>query len=85
MAPSAVIFDLDDTLIASDRARTRTLRQLLGPNADFGRTKTVAQECWESYQRGECTWDEQRRRRWTAMGIAEDLALSIVKQSLRFE
>jgi HAD superfamily hydrolase (TIGR01509 family) len=74
MPPSAVVFDLDDTLIASDRARIRTLRQLLGPDADLRRAMAVSKECWDSYQRGDCSWDEQRRRRWTAIGIPEERA-----------
>ena len=68
MPVSAAIFDLDDTLIASDRARMRKLRDLLGPGADLRRARAIAQECWDAYQRGESSWDEQRRRRWTAIG-----------------
>ncbi|MBO0702982.1 MAG: HAD family hydrolase [Candidatus Dormibacteraeota bacterium] len=77
MAPIAAVFDLDDTLIASDRARLRKLRQLLGPGVDLHRVQEVARECWEAYQRGDCTWDEQRRRRWTAIGIPEERALEV--------
>jgi HAD superfamily hydrolase (TIGR01509 family) len=74
---AAAVFDLDDTLIASDRARVRKLRSLLGPGVDLRRVRAVAQECWESYQRGECSWDEQRRRRWTGIGVAHERAIEI--------
>lgn len=74
MPIAAVVFDLDDTLIASDRARMRKLRELLGPGADLRRARAVAEECFESYQRGEVSWEEQRRRRWTAIGVRDDRA-----------
>lgn len=77
IALSCVVFDLDDTLIASDRARSRKLRELLGPGADLRRVRAVAQECWEAYQRGECSWEQQRRRRWTAIGVPDDRALEV--------
>ena len=77
MTPAAAVFDLDDTLIASDRARMRKLRALLGPDADLRRVRAVAQECWDSHQRGECSWDEQRCRRWTAIGVPEERAIAV--------
>src|SRR6266481_4089939 len=80
MVPTAVVFDLDDTLLASDRARTRALRQMLGPNADLHWARAVAQECWDAYQRGDCSWDEQRRRRWIAVGVPEERAIEIDDQ-----
>src|SRR5215470_6465830 len=77
MLPLAVVFDLDDTLIASDRARIRKLRELLGRGADLRQAMAVAMEWWNAYQRGECSWDEQRRQRWIAIGIPEDKAIAI--------
>lgn len=70
-------FDLDGTLIASDRARIRKLRELLGPGVKMRDVRAIAQECWEAYQRGECSWDEQRRRRWTGVGVPEERALQV--------
>jgi FMN phosphatase YigB (HAD superfamily) len=39
---AAVVFDLDDTLVASNRARMRKLRELHGPRADLRRARAVA-------------------------------------------
>jgi HAD superfamily hydrolase (TIGR01509 family) len=73
----AVVFDLDDTLIASERARMRKLGALLGPGADLRRVRAIAEECWAAYQRGDCSWAEQRRRRWTAIGVLESRAVEL--------
>jgi len=52
----------------------RKLGALLGPGADLRRARAIADECWAAYQRGDCSWDEQRRRRWTALGVLESRA-----------
>src|SRR2546423_9650046 len=52
----------------------RKLRELLGPGADLRGARAVAQEYFEAYQRGVYSWEDQRRGRWTAVGVPEDCA-----------
>lgn len=72
-----IVFDFADTLIASDRARIRELRRLVGPGVDLRQVRQKAQEWYDRYRRGECTWEEQRRARWIAIGVAAEDAAAV--------
>ena len=76
-SPAAVVFDLDDTLLASERARLRTLRRLLGSPALVRRLARVNTESWRRYMAGEQTLEQHRIGRWAAVGIPEDEAAAV--------
>jgi hypothetical protein len=73
----AAVFDLDDTLIASERARRRCLRGLLDSDEAIQDFHRASRYWFERYKAGLCTADEQRCNRWIAIGIPRETALTM--------
>jgi putative hydrolase of the HAD superfamily len=72
----AVVFDLDDTLIAATRARIRANRVLRELGIDPLRWRVVGDDWWRRYVQGEITPQELRHGRWLAVGLDGDAAVA---------
>ena len=78
LLPRAVAFDLDDTLLATSAARIRRLRAVTsGTGVGVREALAIGEACFRAYQRGDLTWEEQRVRRWTLIGVPEDQAAGV--------
>lgn len=69
MPLQAVVFDLDDTLLAATRARLRANRVLRELGIHPLRWRKVGDVWWRRYVQGEITSEELRHGRWTALGL----------------
>jgi putative hydrolase of the HAD superfamily len=70
----AVVFDLDDTLIASARARKRAYRSLRRFGIEPREAETSNARWWAKYYAGECTLEENRLGRWLDLGLSLELS-----------
>jgi FMN phosphatase YigB (HAD superfamily)/GNAT superfamily N-acetyltransferase len=73
----AAVFDLDDTLIASARARTRAYRELQAEGIDPRQAASVNARWFDRYHAGQCSLAELRQGRWTELGLSPERALEI--------
>ncbi len=69
-----VVFDLDDTLLASARARVRARRVLRAYGVDPTRFARADSRWWLRYARGECTMPELRLGRLSDCGVTGEVA-----------
>jgi putative hydrolase of the HAD superfamily len=76
VALHAVVFDLDDTLLAATRARIRANRVLRELGIHPLRWRAVGDSWWRRYVQGEITTEELRHGRWLAVGLEGDAALA---------
>lgn len=72
----AVVFDLDDTLLAATRARLRANRILRELGIHPLRWRAVGDAWWLRYVRGEISGDELRHGRWHALGLDGEAAVA---------
>ncbi len=72
----AVVFDLDDTLLAATRARIRANRILRELGIHPLRWRAVGDGWWRRYVQGEITSQELRHGRWLAVGLEGDAAVA---------
>jgi putative hydrolase of the HAD superfamily len=66
---STVVLDLDDTLIATARARKRAYRALRDHGIDPREAESVQRRWWQAYYRGECSMADLRQGRWIDLGL----------------
>lgn len=76
----AVVLDLDDTLIASERARKRAYAELGADGIDPRRATAVNARWFDRYHAGECSLDELRTGRWMELGLTRERALEVDEQ-----
>jgi len=74
---STVVFDLDDTLIASGRARQRAIRALCDVGIDPREAEAANERWWDRYYRGECSLEQVRQNRWTDLGLSSQQAVEV--------
>lgn len=74
---STVVFDLDDTLIASARARRRAIRALCEVGIDPRQAEAANDRWWDRYYRGECSLEQVRQNRWTDLGLSSQQAVEV--------
>ncbi len=79
----AVVLDLDDTLIASERARKRAYVQLGADGIDPRQATAVNARWFDRYHAGECSLDELRTGRWIELGLSPERALEVDEQYRR--
>ncbi|MBO0744258.1 MAG: HAD family hydrolase [Candidatus Dormibacteraeota bacterium] len=72
----AVVFDLDDTLLAATRARIRANRVLRELGIHPLRWRAVGDRWWRRYVQGEISSEELRHGRWHALGLDGEAALA---------
>ncbi len=72
-----VVFDLDDTLIASARARQRAIRALCDVGVDPREAEAADERWWGRYYRGECSLEQVRQNRWTDLGLSSQRAVEV--------
>jgi putative hydrolase of the HAD superfamily len=77
MARFTVVFDLDDTLIASARARRRAYRSLSGYGIDPRAAEAASARWWTEYYQGRCSLEEVRHNRWLDLGLSPTLAQEV--------
>jgi HAD superfamily hydrolase (TIGR01509 family) len=73
----AVVLDLDDTLIASERARKRAYASLGAEGIDSRQATAVNARWFDRYHAGECSLDELRTGRWLELGLTPERALEV--------
>ena len=73
----ALVFDLDDTLLATARARVRANRVLRGAGVDPNRMQAVADRWRERYVGGEISRSELRRSIWAELGFDEPAGVAV--------
>ena len=73
----AVVLDLDDTLIASERARRRAYAALKDDGVDPREASAVNARWFDRYHAGECSLDELRLGRWLELGLSPERAREI--------
>src|SRR5947209_10959573 len=73
----AVVLDLDDTLIASERARRRAYASLEDEGIDPARASTVNARWFDRYHAGECSLNELRTGRWIELGLTPERAVEV--------
>ncbi|MHB8571759.1 MAG: HAD family hydrolase [Candidatus Dormibacteria bacterium] len=69
-APATVIFDMDDTLIASAAARRRGRQAALPEGISASLHARGEWLWWRRYSMGECSIEELRLGRWTDVGLS---------------
>lgn len=74
---STVVFDLDDTLIASARARQRAYRALYEVGIDPREAEAANDRWWDTYYRGECSLEQVRQNRWIDLGLSSQQAVEV--------
>ena len=72
----AVVFDLDDTLLAATRARVRSNRFLRELGIHPLTWRAVGDRWWERYVEGEISSEELRHGRWLALGLEGEAAVA---------
>jgi putative hydrolase of the HAD superfamily len=73
----AVVLDLDDTLIASERARRRAYASLGEEGIDPVQASAINARWFDRYHAGECSLDELRTGRWIELGLTPERALEV--------
>jgi putative hydrolase of the HAD superfamily len=76
----AVVLDLDDTLIASERARKRAYAALGADGIDPRQATVVNARWFDRYHAGECSLEELRTGRWIELGLTPERALEVDEQ-----
>lgn len=76
----AVVLDLDDTLIASERARKRAYAQLEDDGIDPRQATVVNARWFDRYHAGECSLEELRTGRWIELGLSPERAQEVDEQ-----
>ncbi|HEY8684956.1 MAG TPA: HAD family hydrolase [Chloroflexota bacterium] len=76
----AVVLDLDDTLIASERARKRAYAALGADGIDPRQATVVNARWFDRYHAGECSLEELRTGRWIELGLSPERALQVDEQ-----
>jgi putative hydrolase of the HAD superfamily len=76
----AVVLDLDDTLIASERARKRAYAALGADGIDPRRASAVNARWFDRYHAGKCSLEELRTGRWIELGLTPERALEVDEQ-----
>jgi len=74
---STVVFDLDDTLIASARARQRAYQALREGGIDPREAEAANARWWDTYYRGECSLEQLRQNRWLDLGMSVEQAAEV--------
>ena len=77
MVLTTVVLDLDDTLIASARARVRAYKSLRSFGIDPGEAEAINNLWWPRYYRGECSLEELRLGRWVDLGLDPERAAEV--------
>lgn len=77
MTRFTVVFDLDDTLIASARARHRAYRSLSSFGIDPREAEAASARWWGEYYQGKCSLEELRHNRWLDLGLSSTMAREI--------
>lgn len=75
--PRAVVLDLDDTLIASERARQRAYAALGVDRIDPRQAAMVNARWFDRYHAGEVSLEELRTGRWLELGLSPERALEV--------
>jgi FMN phosphatase YigB (HAD superfamily) len=73
----AVVLDLDDTLIASERARRRAYGSLGAEGIDPRQAEAVNARWFDRYHAGECSLDDLRTGRWVELGLTPERAREV--------
>jgi HAD superfamily hydrolase (TIGR01509 family) len=73
----AVVLDLDDTLIASQRARRRAYATLEADGIDPRQASAVNARWFDRYHAGECSLEELRTGRWVELGLSPERAREV--------
>ena len=73
----AVVLDLDDTLIASERARKRAYTRLGADGIDPREATAVNARWFDRYHAGECSLEELRTGRWIELGLTPERASEV--------
>lgn len=73
----AVVLDLDDTLIASERARQRAYATLGAEGIDPRQATVVNARWFDRYHAGQCSLDELRMGRWLELGLSPERAREV--------
>ncbi|MDQ6899164.1 MAG: HAD family hydrolase [Candidatus Dormibacteraeota bacterium] len=73
-AIATMVFDLDDTLVATGRSYSRALSVLGGYDVDPGVFVAAHRRWWAAYQSGGCTMEELYQGRMRDCGLSGDLA-----------
>jgi HAD superfamily hydrolase (TIGR01509 family) len=74
---STVVLDLDDTLIASTRARRRAYQSLREQGIDPRAAEAANTRWWERYHAGDCSLEQMRQGRWIELGLSPEEAIRI--------
>lgn len=69
-----VVVDLDDTLLASARARLRAVRAMPGIGIEPGRFAAADRRWWRVFETGGCSIEELRAGRWRDCGLDGEAA-----------
>lgn len=77
MNVEAVIFDLDDTLVALEAAKTRAFSYAASHGFDLNIMKKVELNLWRQFAQGEVSYEELSVRRWTDLGATYEQALQL--------
>jgi putative hydrolase of the HAD superfamily len=73
----AVVLDLDDTLIASQRARKRAYASLEADGIDPRQAASTNARWFDRYHAGECSLEELRTGRWVELGLTPERAREV--------
>lgn len=76
----ALVLDLDDTLIASERARKRAYAALGADGIDPRQATVVNARWFDRYHPGECSLAELRTGRWIELGLTPERAQEVDEQ-----
>jgi HAD superfamily hydrolase (TIGR01509 family) len=74
---AAAVMDLDDTLLATGRARLRALHLIRAWGIDPRRFRAADDEWWRRYRNRECSLEEMWVGRWIELGIPAGKALEL--------
>ena len=69
-----VVVDLDDTLLASARARARALKAMPDLGVEPARFAAADRRWWRIFETGGCTIEELRAGRWRDCGLTGEAA-----------
>ena len=76
-AVKAAVIDLDDTLLATGRARLRALHLIRARGIDPRRFRAADDEWWRRYKNRECSLEEMWVGRWIDLGVPAGRALEM--------
>lgn len=83
VALRAVVFDLDDTLVALHAAKRRAYDWIASQGVDTKRMREAEARLWRAFADGKVSYQELRRERWEACGIPWSRAQQMDVEFLR--